>query len=105
MSTDKWVWALLAGWAFCFAMSFLHSFVFQPTGDGFGKGMAVLGAFILWQIVAMLVAIALLIVRLAAKQDLSAGARRSAPVALIVTGVFWLGIAIWLSIDMYREFA
>ena len=55
---------VLAIWAGCFAMSFLHAWLAEPEGDGFSRGMAVLGIFVLWQLGAMLMAVVALVVRL-----------------------------------------
>lgn len=105
MTANKWILTLTVAWLSCFALSFGHTYLFEPSGDGFARAMAALGVWVLWQVAAMATAIAALVVRLVRKAELAAWARYVGPVPLILTLLLWLGVGIWLAIDLAHDFA
>jgi hypothetical protein len=59
MERRKLTWALLTLWAGIYAWSFIVFQITEPTGDSFTRGLNRVTAFLGWQVVAGIVAIAI----------------------------------------------
>lgn len=53
----RWVNSVVALWAVIFALSFILAFSIEPTGDGFTRGLNRISALIIWQGIAIVVAV------------------------------------------------
>ena len=69
------------------------------------RAMATLGIWVLWQIGAMVAAIAAFVLRWVTKDQLSPWPRRIGVWPLIISAALWIGTAAWLTYDLTREFA
>ena len=71
MSARRLLLILLACWVQCVILSFVQPYFTEPTGDGFVKGMNLITIWILWQLVALVIAVAMVIIRAMRARELS----------------------------------
>ncbi|MEM1298669.1 MAG: hypothetical protein AAGH68_05255 [Pseudomonadota bacterium] len=64
MQPGKIIVILFGVWIACQGLAWVHPYFTAPTGDGFVRGMNLIGLFMTWQSLAVLVSVGLLAVRL-----------------------------------------
>lgn len=92
MQPRKIILILFAAWLACQVLAWAHPYFTAPTGDGFVRGMNILGLFMVWQTLSVLVSVGLLAVRLMRGAELSPGMKwlGQGPIlleALAITGL------------------
>ncbi len=97
MSASKWILALTLLWALLVAAGFAHTQLGTPTGDGFVRGMNLLMAFLLWQLGAIAVAIAVFVIRISQRKTLTSTIRVIGLIAPVVSLVAVVYAISWLS--------
>jgi hypothetical protein len=57
MTRNHLTYAIVAFWTALFVLSFVVAFLLEPTGDGFTRGLNRISAFLVWQGIAVAVAV------------------------------------------------
>jgi len=97
MDSRKSVWVLSGVWLLFVVASVLHAGMTRPTGDGFVRGLNILEIFLVWQMAALILAVAVFIVRLAAAQTLGRFLRIVGLIPITITVLFWGGVAAYIA--------
>lgn len=94
------LWSVL--WLLCFSMAFLHTYMTDPTGDGFTKGMNRVAIFFGWQLAAVITAIVAVVVSRGLSKLESATLRRIGIVPVSVMGLGVMIIAGYITYNLFR---
>jgi len=86
------VWLAAGLWAGLFAYAFIAFQATAPTGDGFTRGYNRVGVFLTWQGYALIAAIAAWILGRNARRA-SPATKAAARLPLVISGLFFLGVA------------
>lgn len=71
MAAGKIILILFGAWAACQVLAWVHPYFTEPTGEGFVRGMNLIGLMLTWQSLAVVVAVGLLAVRLMRGDELT----------------------------------
>ena len=97
MSANKWIVALTLLWAVLVASGFAYTQLASPIGDGFARGMNLLMGLALFQLGAIVVAIAVFVIWIIQRKTL-APAIRLLGLAVPIVSLLAVAYAIlWLS--------
>ena len=83
-------------WLFVVLVSAIHAYLHEPA-PGFLSGLENVLIFLAWQAGALLVALAVFIVRLVTADRISGAARWQGILPFVLSGGFALFIAVWLA--------
>ena len=71
MTARRLLLILLVCWVQCVVLSFVQPYFTAPTGDGFVRGMNRITIWILWQLAALILAVAMMVIRALRARELS----------------------------------
>ena len=97
MSANKWIVALTRLWVVMVASGFAYTQLASPTGDGFARGMNLLMGFALFQLGAIVIAIAVFVIWIVQRKTLAPIVRLLGLVAPAVSLVAVAYAILWLS--------
>ena len=86
---------LFAIWLACQVLAWVHPYFTPPTGDDFAREINMIGLFMIWQSLAVLVAVALLAVRLMRADELTRGLKWLGHGPILLQGLAIMGLTIY----------